>query len=757
MRIVLFILIVHYGDFINSMELKGINSCQIPLINNSKIMTSSADIKSNNWCPSSYENEPYLLISLSNLTYVTRLNIKTISSDIYYHLEYTRDNSINQYTTWRSYRLLNNKEENIQLDPPVIVKYIRLNIKQIKQNSCFQLEFFGCIFTDGVVSYSMSQGHHQLEDDTYDGQYNVKHRFLHDGLGQLSDGQTGPDNYEDLNGFQWVGWRKPRSAKHNHSTEILFKFDALRNFSRVTIHANNYYPKKIYAFRSAVIEFFNNNNKTTSVTYNHHRDDQFEMARPIMIDLKHHVASQIKVHLYFDGYWILISEMTFDSFIIPTTSIVKSESVHFSISYIIICLLTILIILMLTLMFSLARCIFYRNSNIKKRYFSPIHNQTESSASTTSSEIDIGSSHHRYATIGSSTHPYLVCNNGDRSPSHYKKLVSTTSLLRSPSIIQQHHIESICGNSSFGTRRLFTLDLKQSQFVSSQNINIKQRIENQHQIVGGGEIYQGELQVNQSVIPITIRRLLPNASVQSKISFFNEISLLTTLCHPNIIHAYGFCSEPSISLLIESSDATTIDLYQYLQHYKQAQPMENILYTTTVFFAVQISSALAYLESLNIYHRDIAARNCLVTTDLKIKLQDLAMCNEMYADDYALVTVANDIETRRPIRWCAWETICLNRYTTKSDVFSFGVLLWEILTMAERPHCLFDDEQVLLNLRNSNHDLIIPSYADDLIDLILSCWNKSDYNRPSFYQLNSFFSEKQQLLTMKSDSYQQID
>ncbi|CAF5226679.1 unnamed protein product, partial [Rotaria magnacalcarata] len=57
-------------------------------------------------------------------------------------------------------------------------------------------------------------------------------------------------------------------------------------------------------------------------------------------------------------------------------------------------------------------------------------------------------------------------------------------------------------------------------------------------------ICQGELQINQSVIPITVRRLLPNASVQSKISFFNELSLLTSLCHPNIIHAYGFCSEP---------------------------------------------------------------------------------------------------------------------------------------------------------------------------------------------------------------------
>ncbi|CAF1184951.1 unnamed protein product [Rotaria sp. Silwood1] len=753
------------------MELKGINSCQTPLINNSKIITSSTDIISNVWCPSSFDNEPYLLISLSNLTYITRLNIKTISSNIYYHLEYTRDNLINHYTIWHSYRLLNNKHETIQLDPPIIVKYIRLNIKQMKINSCFQLEIFGCIFTDGVVSYSMLQGNNQLEDDTYDGQYNIKHRYLYDGLGQLSDGQTGPDDHEDLHGFQWVGWRKSRSANHNHSIEILFKFDTLRNFSRITIHANNYYPKKIYVFRSVIIEFlnYNNNNSSSLITYNHQRDDQFEMARPIMIDLKYHIASQLKIHLYFDGNWILISEVTFDSFIVPTTLIIKSEqqqqkqqlqSIYFSINIMIICIATIIIILVFALIISLTRCLFNKSLNNKKTYFTPIHNHTDSSASTTSSEIDIGSSHHRYATIGSN-HPYLIYTNGNISSSHYSKFMSTTTLLRSPSKSLHYHIEGVCGNSSYGTQRLFSFDLNQNQFIPSHKINIKRRIDNRHQILGGGEICQGELQLNQSLIPITIRRLLPNASVQSKISFFNEISLLTSLCHPNIIHAYGFCSEPSISLLIESSDISTVDLYQYLQNYKQEQPIKTILYTTTVFFATQISSALTYLESLHIYHRDLAARNCLVSIDLNIKLHDLAMCNEIYADDYVLVTVGNDIQTRRPIRWCAWETICLNRFTSKSDVFSFGVLLWEILTMAERPHSLLDDEQVLFNLRNSNHCLTIPSYADDLIDLILSCWNKCDYDRPSFYQLNHLLSQKQQqqqqFLTMKSDNYQQID
>ncbi|CAF4035897.1 unnamed protein product, partial [Adineta steineri] len=180
-------------------------------------------------------------------------------------------------------------------------------------------------------------------------------------------------------------------------------------------------------------------------------------------------------------------------------------------------------------------------------------------------------------------------------------------------------------------------------------------------------------------------------------------------------------------------------------------------YNTTLFFATQISSALTYLESLHIYHRDIAARNCLVSIDLNIKLCDLAMCNEIYADDYVLVSVGNDIKTRRPIRWCAWETICLNQFTSKSDVFSFGVLLWEILTMVERPYGLLDDEQVIYNLRNFNHVLIIPSYAEDLTELILSCWNKYDYDRPTFYQLNHVLNQKQQLLSIKSDSYQQID
>ena len=142
--------------------LEGINSCQNPLMT-----TSNTKI----WCPSLSDEEPHLLLSLSNLTYLTRLNIKSVA---YYHLEYTRDNFLDENTIWRSYNLLDNKQETIQLDPPMIAKHIRLNIQQIKTKLCIQFEFFGCIFTDGVVSYTMVQGYNQFEDDTYDGEYTEK-------------------------------------------------------------------------------------------------------------------------------------------------------------------------------------------------------------------------------------------------------------------------------------------------------------------------------------------------------------------------------------------------------------------------------------------------------------------------------------------------------------------------------------------------------------------------------------------------------
>jgi len=182
-----------------------------------------------------------------------------------------------------------------------------------------------------------------------------------------------------------------------------------------------------------------------------------------MIDLKNHIASQLKIHLYFDNNWILISEFTFDSFILNSeNSINQSQSIHFSI-YIIICILIIILILLLLpiLILFLVRYLF------KKNNFTSFH----SSLSTTSSEIDTNSSQHRYATIISS--------------SPYAKLIPPINLLKSSS---NNHIEGICGNSLYSTERSFTFNLNQNFFIPNEKIILKKRMENRYQIIGGGEV-----------------------------------------------------------------------------------------------------------------------------------------------------------------------------------------------------------------------------------------------------------------------------
>ena len=174
---------------------------------------------------------------------------------------------------------------------------------------------------DGIVSYDMPQGQRrgdvELYDATYDGDTNDD--VLSGGLGQLVDGDFGHSNFKldpdniGIKGYPWIGWKNDINTS-DEFVEILFIFDAVRNFTRLKINCNNAFSKDVRVFEMARIEFSVTGNIYSSlVEYKYFRDIMIEYPRYVVIPLEHKIGKFVRVRLYFDAKWIMISEVQFDS------------------------------------------------------------------------------------------------------------------------------------------------------------------------------------------------------------------------------------------------------------------------------------------------------------------------------------------------------------------------------------------------------------------------------------------------------------
>ncbi|KAH3710786.1 hypothetical protein DPMN_070281 [Dreissena polymorpha] len=178
-------------------------------------------------------------------------------------------------------------------------------------------------FTDGIVTYSMRQGDKRgtevdFFDFTYDGL--ITNSFLQNGLGQLTDGEEGDTNFRldpqelGIKGYEWVGWKNDTLIDPG-PVSIVFKFDTVRNFSSVTLFCNNYFTKDVRVFKTAAIYGSVGGLYYWQKVDNYHfiRDTVVEYARKVQIKLGNMIARYVKVELYFDAKWILISVVQFDS------------------------------------------------------------------------------------------------------------------------------------------------------------------------------------------------------------------------------------------------------------------------------------------------------------------------------------------------------------------------------------------------------------------------------------------------------------
>lgn len=201
---------------------------------------------------------------------------------------------------------------------------------------CLRLELYGCPSTDHLISYTIPAGDRRafdmdFMDKTYDG--HVSNSVLSNGLGQLIDGDIGPDDIRSdtqswaLRGFEWIGWKK--TLKNRTSIHMKFYFDSIRNFTEIRFHTNNMFSKDIEQFRRVNITGFLHEHvhEHKHLLIELSDDRQSEQARWITIPLKEQLARIIQIELTFgNANWMLISEIQFISQEIADTNLLLQLS-----------------------------------------------------------------------------------------------------------------------------------------------------------------------------------------------------------------------------------------------------------------------------------------------------------------------------------------------------------------------------------------------------------------------------------------------
>ncbi|KAM9593662.1 cytoplasmic tyrosine-protein kinase BMX isoform 1-T2 [Morphnus guianensis] len=214
----------------------------------------------------------------------------------------------------------------------------------------------------------------------------------------------------------------------------------------------------------------------------------------------------------------------------------------------------------------------------------------------------------------------------------------------------------------------------------------------------------------------------------SEDEFTEEAQTMMKLNHPKLVRLYGVCSK-SYPIYLVTEYMPNGCLLSYLRsHGKELQPLQ------LLEICYDVCDAMAFLESCQFIHRDLAARNCLVDSNLTVKVSDFGMTRYVLDDLYT-----SSLGSKFPLKWSAPEVFHYTKFSSKSDVWAFGILMWEVFTLGKQPYELYDNMQVIEKV-SQGYRLYRPQLASDIIyQIMYNCWHELPEKRPAFYQLLSFF------------------
>ncbi|NP_001028296.1 high affinity nerve growth factor receptor precursor [Mus musculus] len=236
-------------------------------------------------------------------------------------------------------------------------------------------------------------------------------------------------------------------------------------------------------------------------------------------------------------------------------------------------------------------------------------------------------------------------------------------------------------------------------------------------------------------------KALKEASENARQDFQREAELLTMLQHQHIVRFFGVCTEGG-PLLMVFEYMRHGDLNRFLRsHGPDAKLLaggEDVApgplgLGQLLAVASQVAAGMVYLASLHFVHRDLATRNCLVGQGLVVKIGDFGMSRDIYSTDYYRVGG----RTMLPIRWMPPESILYRKFSTESDVWSFGVVLWEIFTYGKQPWYQLSNTEAIECITQGRELERPRACPPDVYAIMRGCWQREPQQRLSMKDVHA--------------------
>ncbi|XP_068162918.1 receptor tyrosine-protein kinase erbB-3b isoform X2 [Antennarius striatus] len=230
-------------------------------------------------------------------------------------------------------------------------------------------------------------------------------------------------------------------------------------------------------------------------------------------------------------------------------------------------------------------------------------------------------------------------------------------------------------------------------------------------------------------IPVAIKTIQDSSGRQTFTEITDHMLSMGSLDHPYIVRLLGICPGPSLQLVTQLSSQGS--LLEHIRHHKNTLDPQRLLN-----WCVQIAKGMYYLEEHCMVHRNLAARNVLLKNDYQVQISDYGIADLLYPDDKKYVYT----DTKTPIKWMALESILFRRYTHQSDVWSYGVTVWEMMSFGAEPYASVHPQEVP-SLLEKGERLSQPHICTiDVYMVMVKCWMIDENIRPTFKELASDFT-----------------